>query len=116
MIQTWIDQIKAKSPPDQLGMILIHNGVVRATSKDGKAVNGMVLTYDEDLLENLVGRYRDSEGIVDIRVWINRGNLAVGDDIMVVLVAGRFRTDVLPVFQELMREIKTTVVREQEIP
>jgi len=33
---------------------------------------------------------------------------------MVVLVAGRYRTDVLPVFQELIREIKNNVVNEKE--
>jgi molybdopterin synthase catalytic subunit len=114
MIQQWIDEIKAKSPEDQLGMILIHNGLVRATSKEGKPVGGMVLTYDENLLSVLIDRYKKTDGIVDIKVWINKGTLSIGDDIMVVLVAGRFRTDVLPVFQDLIREIKNTVVNEKE--
>jgi molybdopterin synthase catalytic subunit len=39
----------------------------------------------------------------------------VGDDIMNVCVAGRFRTDVLPVFQELLTTIKTEIVREEEV-
>ena len=114
MIQQWIDEIKAKSPMDQLGMILIHNGIVRATSKEGKPVQGMDLSYDEQLLDTIVARYQKSEGIVDIRVWINQGRLSIGDDIMFVLVAGRFRTDILPVFQELIREIKNNVVNEKE--
>jgi hypothetical protein len=38
----------------------------------------------------------------------------VGDDIMYVLVAGRFRTDVLPTLQELLGIIKKDVVKEQE--
>jgi len=33
----------------------------------------------------------------------------------VVCVAGRFRTDVLPVFQELLTFIKTQIVREEEM-
>ncbi len=115
MIQNWIDEIKAKSPKDQLGMILIHNGIVRATSKDGKSVQGMFLTFDEKLLEATVGRFKEADGVVDIKVWINHGKLSIGDDIMFVLVAGRFRTDVLPVFQELIREIKNNVVTEKEI-
>ena len=49
------------------------------------------------------------------KVWINQGKLSIGDDIMFVLVAGRFRTDVLPVFQELIREIKNNVVTEKEM-
>jgi len=114
MIQRWIEEIKSKSPKDQLGMILIHNGIVRATSKEGKPVEGMVLSYDERHLNELIARYKRNNGIVDIKVWINQGKLSIGDDIMLVLVAGRFRTDVLPVFQELIREIKNTVVHEKE--
>jgi molybdopterin synthase catalytic subunit len=115
MVQNWINEIKAKSPTDQLGMILIHNGIVRATSKDGKSVQGMLLTFDEKLLEATVGRFKEADGVVDIKVWINQGRLSIGDDIMFVLVAGRFRTDVLPVFQELIREIKNNVVNEKEM-
>lgn len=115
MIQEWIEEIKAKSPKDQLGMILVHNGIVRATSKDGKPVQGMYLSYDEKLLSNLVKRFKETDGIVDIKVWLNQGKLSIGDDIMYVLVAGRFRTDVLPVFQELIREIKSNVVNEKEM-
>jgi molybdopterin synthase catalytic subunit len=115
MIQKWIEEIKAKSPRDQLGMILVHNGIVRATSKDGKPVQGMYLSYDEKLLANLVKRFKETDGIVDIKVWLNQGKLSIGDDIMYVLVAGRFRTDVLPVFQELIREIKKNVVNEKEM-
>ncbi len=114
MIKNWIEEIKSKSPKDQLGMILVHNGIVRATSKEGKPVEGMVLSYDEKLLNNLVAQFKKNDGIVDIKVWINQGKLSIGDDIMLVLVAGRFRTDVLPVFQELIREIKNNVVDEKE--
>jgi molybdopterin synthase catalytic subunit len=115
MIQEWIEEIKEKSPKDQLGMILIHNGIVRATSKEGKPVRGMFLTFDEKLLNHMVARFKETAGIVDIKVWINQGKLSIGDDIMFVLVAGRFRTDVLPVFQELIREIKNNVVNEKEM-
>ena len=114
MIQKWIEEIKSKSPKDQLGMILVHNGIVRATSKDGKPVAGMVLSFDEKLLNTLVARYKKNDGIVDIKIWVNQGKLSIGDDILVVLVAGRYRTDVLPVFQELIREIKNNVVNEKE--
>jgi molybdopterin synthase catalytic subunit len=115
MIQEWIDEIKAKSPRDQLGMILVHNGIVRATSKEGKPVEGMFLSYDKKLLNTLIAQFKKNDGIVDIKVWLNQGTLSIGDDIMYVLVAGRFRTDVLPVFQELIREIKNNVVNEKEI-
>jgi molybdopterin synthase catalytic subunit len=115
MLQEWVDEVKAQTPMDQLGMILVHNGIVRATSKEGKPVRGMFLAFDRTLLDNTVKKFKEADGIVDIKVWINQGSLSIGDDIMLVLVAGRFRTDVLPVFQELIREIKNNIVNEKEM-
>lgn len=114
MIKEWMKEIKANSPPEELGMILVHNGIVRATSKKGEPVRSMLLSHDKDLLQSIIQEYSQKEGIVGIRVWINDGHLRIGDDIMLVLVAGRFRTDVLPVFENLIRDVKTRVVREEE--
>jgi molybdopterin synthase catalytic subunit len=114
MIEDWVEEVKAKALPDELGMILVHNGIVRGTSKGGKPVQGMTLSYDEGLLSETVSTFKTAEGIVDIKVWINNGKLAIGDDIMFVLVAGRFRTDVLPVFEQLLRKIKNEIVNEEE--
>jgi molybdopterin synthase catalytic subunit len=115
MIEKWIKEIKKECPPDMLGMILVHNGIVRASSKQGDPVGAMNLSYDQSMLDQAVRRCKSMEGIVDVRVWINEGTLNVGDDIMNVCVAGRFRKDVLPVFQELITLIKTEIVREVEL-
>jgi len=115
MIETWIKEIKATIAPENLGMLLVHNGIVRATSKEGKAVKGMLLTFDKVKLESIVNVFRKREGIEEIKVWINQGYLKVGDDIMYVLVAGRFRTDVLPVLQDLLTIIKKEIVAEKEV-
>jgi molybdopterin synthase catalytic subunit len=96
-------------------MVLVHRGVVRATSKAGGLITKMSLTYDAERLDALLGTFRAQKGIAEIRVWINEGELAIGDDIMSVLVAGRFRTDVLPVFEALVAAIKNEVVREREL-
>lgn len=96
-------------------MILVHNGIVRATGKDGKLVRAMRLSYDREKLDDAVSLCKRKDGIAAIRVWVNEGFLQVGDDIMNVCVAGRFRTDVLPVFQELLAVIKRDIVREEEV-
>jgi molybdopterin synthase catalytic subunit len=114
MIDTLIREIKVNANPRELGMILAHNGVVRGTSKIGQPVSKMRLSHDRRLLASLIQEARSREGILDVRVWINEGELEVGSDIMIVVVAGRFRTDVLPVFQELLTRIKNEVVREEE--
>ena len=115
MFEQWITEVKKEAAPEGLGMILIHNGLVRATSKEGRPVRGMKLTYDAEKLGRAVAENEKREGVSAIRVWINRGDLQVGDDIMRLLVAGRFRTDVLPVFESLLTIIKREIVREQEI-
>ncbi len=115
MIEQWIRELKKNCSVDMLGMILIHNGIVRATAKDGKAVQAMRVSYERSKLDDTVREFKKKEGIVDIKAWINEGALQIGDDIMKICVAGRFRTDVLPVFQELLTIIKRDIVREEEV-
>ena len=115
MLDTWLKEVKETADQDSLGMILVHEGIVRGTSKTGARIIGMQLTYDKEKLGGKVDELRAKEGIVDIRVWINSGKLKVGDDIMLALVAGRFRTDILPVFVELLTAIKSEIVEEREI-
>jgi molybdopterin synthase catalytic subunit len=115
MVDGWIKEIKANTNPEELGMLLVHNGVVRATSKAGKPVKGMKLSYDAEMLEAAVKEMKAREGIAEVKAWLNQGQLKIGDDIMFLLVAGRFRTDVLPVLQELLTTIKTKIVKEEEI-
>ena len=114
MIEEWIAEVKKGSDFRELGMILIHNGVVRATSKEGDIVSGMHLTYDKEKLNDLVDEFGKKEGILTIRAWINEGHLKVGDDIMYVLVAGRLRKYVLPALEGLVSRIKQEVVSEKE--
>ncbi len=113
-LDDWLREIRAGCPPESLGMILFHSGVVRATSKQGRPVEGMTLSYDPAALRRALLRFRRREGVAAIRAWINQGALAVGGDIMRLCVAGRFRSDVLPAFQELLALIKNDIVREEE--
>jgi molybdopterin synthase catalytic subunit len=115
MIDRWIEEVKQRTTPEELGMILVHNGIVRGTSKSGKPVHGMTLSYDQKKLVSLVPVFKRRPGVIEVKVWINSGTLKVGDDIMFLLVAGRFRTDVLPVFEELLTVIKSEIVTEKEI-
>jgi molybdopterin synthase catalytic subunit len=115
MIDKWVKEIKKESPPDILGMILLHNGIVRETAKNGGKVQAMNLSCDKAKLKAVVNEFKKRDGIVDIKAWINEGHLKIGDDIMNVCVAGRFRKDVLPVFQELITMIKTEIISEEDL-
>ncbi len=115
MITRWIEEVRRAANPEELGMIVIHNGIVRGTSKAGKPVHGMKLSYDPERLNSIIMALKQRKGIVDIKAWINSGNLKVGDNIMLLLVAGRFKADVLPVFEELLTTVKSKIVTEEEV-
>jgi molybdopterin synthase catalytic subunit len=115
MIDTWLKEVKESADPEELGMILMHNGVVRGTSKYGEVVHGMKLSFDADKLAVLLDKYKKNDGIVDIKAWINSGDLNVGDDIMYLMVAGRFRTDIFPTFEAVLTAIKKEIVMEDEV-
>lgn len=114
MIDQWIAEIKKDSDFLDLGMILAHNGVVRATSKEGHPVKGMRLSYNRERLETLISEYKTKEGIVEVKAWINEGLLKTGDDIMYALVAGKLRKFVIPTLEEFVSRIKNEVVSEEE--
>ena len=115
MVDKWLDEIKQRANPEDLGMIMVHNGIVRGTSKSGRPVQGMKLSYDQKRLNSVIPIFKQRTGVVEVKVWINSGNLKVGDNIMFLLVAGRFKTDVLPVFEELLFLIKNEIVTEEEM-
>lgn len=79
-VDTWIEETKRQSDTGELGMVLVHRGIVRTTSKAGGLVTKMNLTYDAERLDALLGTFRAQKGITEIRVWINEGELAIGDD------------------------------------
>ena len=95
-------------------MYLAHNGVVRGTARDGSVVHGMDLAYDRDGLARAIAEAQTMPGVVAARAWINEGSLQVGDDIMLALVAGDIRENVFAGLQQLVRLIKTEVVKEVE--
>lgn len=115
-LPAWIDDVKRTTDPRMVGMLLVHNGVVRATSREGASVGGMILSVDRERVAELVERAAGLPGIGAVRVWINEGNLAVGDDIMYVLIAGDIRPHVIPALEQLVGAIKAEGVHEEELP
>lgn len=112
----WIADVKALPEADGVGMMLVHRGIVRGTTRAGDPVSSMELSYDRGLLDAAVAQARTWEGVIAVRVWINEGHLEVGDDIMAVLVAGDIRDNVIGALQRLVGMIKTEVVTEAERP
>ena len=66
-------------------------------------------------LSSVIPIFKQRLGVVEVKVWINSGNLKVGDNIMFLVVAGRFKTDVLPVSEELFSPIRNEIVAGEEV-
>ena len=114
-IANMLDEIKKHPDFEKVGMILCHNGVVRATARDGREVKGLKVTVDHAKLEQLIIEQSQKPGIVDIQVNIvENKNLAVGDDIMHLMVAGDIRENVISVLRETLDAIKTKVTEKTE--
>lgn len=121
-IDAWLNEAKKDPNADQIGMYLTHNGVVRRTAKaqvrageaDAKPVTGMHFTYDAAKMEAAVAEAKHMPGIYYVKAWLNEGELAVGDDIMLVLVGGDIRPHVVDALQALVGKLKTECVTELE--
>lgn len=122
-IDSWLQEAKADPSAEKIGMYLTHNGTVRRTAKakvrqgdvNAVPVSGMLFSYDEAKVNAAVEDAYKLDGIYYIRVWLNEGELAVGDDIMYVLIGGDIRPHVVDALQFLVERIKTTCVTETEL-
>lgn len=122
-IEKLLKEAKKDKAAKKCGMFLVHNGVVRETAKakvregkkNAKNVKGMIFSYDEEKVEKAKKKALKMKGIQYIYVWLNSGKLKLGDDIMIVLVGGDIRPNVINCLQKLVGEIKTKCVMELEL-
>ena len=114
-LEQLIEKIKQHPDYQKAGMILAHNGVVRQTSRDGRKVTGLRVAVDRNKLDSILARKKETPGIIDILVEIFEGqDLAVGDDVMFLVVAGDIRETVITTLKETLNEIKSTVTQKTE--
>lgn len=121
-MDAWLAEAKADPSAPKVGMYLVHNGVVREIARevvregsDNTApVTGMSFSYDQAGVDAAIERVLAYDGIEYIRVWLNEGELEVGDDIMYVMIGGDIRPRVIDALQDLVGDIKTNFVSEVE--
>ncbi len=114
-ISSLLEAIKKHPDYEKVGMILCHNGVVRGTSRDGRKVKGLRVSVNHQKLTQIISEQKQQTGIVDIKVEIaEERDLAIGDDVMMLLVAGDIRENVIAVLTDTLNLIKTTVTQKTE--
>lgn len=119
----WLKEAKAHESAPKIGMYLTHNGTVRQSAKakvrygaeDTKPVTGMIFSYDQAKVDAVIADTYKMDGIYYIKVWLNEGELEVGDDIMYVLIGGDIRPRVVDALQYLVGRIKNECVVETEL-
>lgn len=122
-MDAWLKEAKAHASAPLCGMYLTHNGTVRQTAKakvrygeeDTKEVTGMLFSYDEDKVNAVIADTYKLDGIYYIQVWLNEGQLEMGDDIMYVLIGGDIRPRVVDALQYLVSRVKNECVMETEL-
>ena len=121
-MDAWLAEAKVHESAPKIGMYLTHNGVVRESARakvrlgaqDTKPVTGMYFSYDREKVDAVIAETYNLEGIYYIKVWLNQGELSVGDDIMYVLIGGDIRPHVVDALQYLVGRIKSECVTEEE--
>ena len=118
----WLKEAKAHESAPKIGMYLTHNGIVRQSAKakvrygeDAKDVTGMIFSYDQAKVDAVLEDAKQLEGIYYIRIWLNEGELKVGDDIMYVLIGGDIRPRVVDALNYIVGRIKNECVTETEL-
>jgi len=112
-IEGFRDRLK-KRAMGRAGMILIHNGIVRATSRDGSKCSKIQVEVDRERLQEIVEATLGLPGVIAVDVEIAQGTLKVGDDLMLLGVAGDFRENTLSALGYALDRIKKEVTKKME--
>ena len=115
-INALIEKVKEHRDYRKVGMILCHNGVVRATSRNGDPVASVTVKPDREAIERIVAEQKKRPGIVEILVEVREGELQVGEDVMAIVVAGDIREHVIPVLADTLNLIKAHGTSKTEHP
>jgi molybdopterin synthase catalytic subunit len=109
-----IEDIGKHKDSSRIGMIVSHLGIVRGTSRDGRAVTGIKVRYDHGKIEEIIHDTKNLSGIIDVLVDTSEGQLMVGDEILAVVIGGDIRENVFPALVETVNRIKAEASFKEE--
>jgi len=101
---------------EHVGMMLVHNGVVRAWSRtDHAPVRFVRVRPDRARMLDICREMEQRPGIFRILAEANEGELKPGDDLLFFVVAGDIRENVKRAFAELLDRIKAEAIIKEEV-
>jgi len=100
---------------DHVGMVLVHNGVVRGWSRSNHAsVRSVRVRPDRERMQSICREIARRPGIFRVLAEANEGELQPGDDLLFLVVAGDLRENVKSAFADLLDRIKAEAVIKEE--
>ena len=109
-----IEKIKREADPAKVGMIACHNGLVRATSRGGEPAEYLDIDVNPEAWQRVLDEMRAQPGIAAIEAHLCTGRRNIGDDVLLVAVAGDIRENVFPVLEGVVNKLKAQAVIKRE--
>lgn len=114
-LEALIREVKTLPEISRAGMLLCHNGIVRESDRSGqRKVRSIRVDVNEQKLDEIRAWGESQAGIVAVRIKAFSGDLAVGDDLLYVVVAGDIRENVFPALRAVVERIKAEGVTKAE--
>lgn len=113
-IDAWLEEIKSMPGSENIGIVFLHVGVARGTTKAGLPVSKVEMTRDPEKLSEVIDNAATTPGVIAVRAWANEGELSVGEDMLCALVAGDTRANTFGAWEDLSRRLKADVIEFQE--
>lgn len=117
-VDALLAEIKARPGfAEHVGMMLVHNGVVRGWSRAGhRAVSSVSIKLDRERLEAIRREVEGRPGIFAAEARAREGDFLPGDDILLLVVAGDVRENVRAAMEEFLERAKGEAVKKTEHP
>ena len=100
---------------EKVGMVLVHNGVARATSRNGAPVGKLEVTVNQELVEAIRREGEAMPGMFRVLVTANAGVFVPGDDLLFIIAAGDIREHVIASLTHTLTRIKSEAITKREV-
>jgi molybdopterin synthase catalytic subunit len=101
---------------ENVGMVLVHNGIVRGWARaDHATVSRVEVTPDNQKIEEICRDIEQMEGIYKVVAEACSGVLEPGDDLLFLIVAGDIRENVKPALALLLDRVKSEAISKNEV-
>ncbi len=100
---------------ENVGMVLTHNGVARATSRAGEPVKTLTVTPDYGKIEAIRQECLALPGVFEILIEAREGTFVPGDDLLFIVVAGDVRENVIAALTATLTRVKAEAMAKKEV-